>query len=186
MNNYNTLLEQINAAVHAIKQGKVIAYPTEAVYGLGADPTQESAVTKLYQLKKRDPSKGCIIVAANWDMVKHFTKPIPNYEQVFASWPGHVTWVFPASNIAPCLVQNHNNTIAIRISAHPIIQKLCTQLNAPIISTSANIQNEAPATNAAEVIKIFGSDVEVVIDAELGQNNSISTIKNALDGTVIR
>ena len=177
---------QLKQAAQAIKQGKVIAYPTEAVYGLGADPTQDKAVTKIYQLKKREPAKGLIIVAANWDMVKHFTAPIPNYDSIFASWPGAVTWVFPASKSAPSLVQNPNNTIAIRVSAHPIVQALCTELNAPIVSTSANIQAQAPAKTAAEVTKIFGSDIAVVIDAPLGGNSSVSTIRNALDGTVLR
>ena len=177
---------QLEQAAQAIKQGKVIAYPTEAVYGLGADPTQDKALAKIYKLKKRDPAKGLIIVAANWDMVKHFTAPIPNYDSIFASWPGAVTWVFPASNSAPRLVQNPNNTIAIRVSAHPIVQALCTELNAPIVSTSANIQAQAPAKTAAEVTKIFGSDIAVVIDAPLGGNSSVSTIRNALDGTVLR
>lgn len=176
----------LTAAAAAVKQGKVIAYPTEAVYGLGADPTQAPAVAKIYQLKKRDPSKGLIIVAANWGMVKHFTKPISSYDKIFASWPGHVTWVFPASKEAPRLIQSPDGTVAIRVSAHPTIQALCTELNAPIVSTSANIQGEPPATTAAEAKEMFGQELAAIIDAPLGGNNSVSTIRNALDGSVLR
>jgi L-threonylcarbamoyladenylate synthase len=186
MSEHKIKLDQIRAATSAIKQGEIIAYPTEAVYGLGVDPTQEAAVEKLYKLKQRDPNKGCIIVAASWGMVKHFTRTIPNYDKVFASWPGHVTWVFPASSIVPRIVQNPDNTVAIRVSNHPIIQSLCQELDAPIVSTSANMHNGEPAKTAAEVAKIFGNNITTIIDAKIGSNHSVSTIKNAINGEILR
>ena len=94
---------QVREAATHIQQGKVIAYPTEAVYGLGCDIENHDAIMTICTMKQRDIRQGLIIVAAHWDFVSHYTKPLDHsrYQEIFSSWPGATTWVFPASASAP-------------------------------------------------------------------------------------
>ena len=182
------MLQQVTIAASKITKGMVIAYPTEAVYGLGCDVENHAAITKICNLKNRKISQGLIIVAAHWELVKHYTKPIEKerYKEIFTSWPGHTTWVFPASSLAPHGITGEHKSIAIRISAHPVIQALSLQLNAAIVSTSANIHGCQPAISAREVKQQF-PNLDYIIDAEVGsKKNTVSIIKQATNGKILR
>ena len=113
----------------AFRQGQLIAYPTEAVYGLGCDPDNESAVNNLLDLKKRPVEKGLILVAANYSQVVKYVAdnhiPIERRADVFSCWPGPITWLLPASASTPAWLTGGNDLIAVRISAHPVVRKLC-------------------------------------------------------------
>ena len=129
--------QQIEQAVKVMKSGGVIAYPTEAVFGLGCDINNTSAVNRIINMKQRDPEQGLIIVAFCWSQVEKFTKTtaVKNLEEILSSWPGPTTWVFPASSLAPKLITGKHKTIAIRISKHPIVQAITQEANMPIVST---------------------------------------------------
>lgn len=180
--------ENIKHAVQILKKKGVIAYPTEAMFGLGCDINSETAIKKILDLKKRSWEQGLIIVASSWDQVSHLTTKIPeeNYNKVFDSWPGHTTWVFPASNMAPRYITGTHNTIAIRISNHPLAYEICLTFNGPIVSTSANIQGQKPAINSTEVKNTFISGIDYICPGEIGENAKASTIIDATTLKILR
>jgi len=153
-------LISITEAVQQIKQGKVIAYPTESVYGLGCDPWNEQAFLKLLKLKGRALEKGVILIAANLDQVKDLAY-IENEEwseQVIGSWKDSceaVTWILPAKKTIPYWVTGGRDTVAIRVSHHPGVVALCNSLGSALVSTSANLSKQLPAMNALDCSKIF-------------------------------
>lgn len=182
------LTADIQHAVMALQKGNIIAYPTEAMYGLGCDPFCTSALQRLITLKERPSAKGLIIVADKWERVAALTVPLPSekYHVIFDSWPGHTTWLFPASERAPRLITGEHHTIAIRISAHPIIQALGKAYRKPIVSTSANKHKQPPCLCADAVHRTFGHSVDCIIEGSIGHALAASRIVNALDGTQIR
>jgi L-threonylcarbamoyladenylate synthase len=178
----------IQTAVRFLSAGQVIAYPTEAMYGLGCDIRHEAALARIIQMKNRPENHGLIVVAANWQQVKALTQPIPDtrYEAIFHSWPGHTTWVFPAADeVSPRITGSHRS-IAIRISQHPLIQALCTEFGHPIVSTSANKHHEPAALNYAQVEKSLGKEVDYIMPGEIGQAQHASHIIDALTGKLYR
>ncbi len=170
-------------------QGGVIAYPTEAVYGLGCDPFNAHAIAKILQLKQRSIEKGFILIAERWEQVASLVLPIKPraLHQVLDTWPGPITWVFPANkDTVPKWIQGQHQGIAIRISNHPIVQALCYQFKKPLVSTSANIQGQPPIRDAHTVKMTFGHQINVIIDGKLGSQIHPTTIKDAITGEVIR
>ena len=180
---------RITKAVTLIQEGHVIAYPTESVYGLGCDPLNANAVANLLKIKRRPLGKGFILVAGDFEQVQPFIEPIPplNLTQVLSSWPGPTTWIFPASMSTPSwLTGDHASTIAIRISAHPVIQELCKEYGKPIISTSANIAGEIPARSFDMVNMTFKDQVEMIVPGNVGNLRKPTTIRDAITGETLR
>lgn len=178
----------INEAVTALKQGKIIAYPTEAVFGLGCDPFNEAAVMQLLKLKHRPVNKGVILIAHNWQQVAKLIAPIDDsrLKQVLSTWPGPVTWVFPTAATSPAWIRGDHPSIALRITAHPVASALCEAFRGPIVSTSANLDGEAPAKDTATVQGYFGSGIAVIVDGPLGEILSPTPIFDAVTGAIIR
>jgi len=176
----------ITTAITHLHSGDIIAYPTEAVYGLGCDPFNQTATTKLCQLKHRPRSKGLILIAADWSQVKTLTAPIPleRFDAITSTWPGPNTWVFPASNIAPAWITGDHNTIAIRITDHPTATALCRAFNGPLVSTSANLSDQAPATNIDVLHKTFPTTP--IVEGALGTLTKPTPIREALTGKLLR
>ena len=182
--------EQLNdPLLDAFKAGKLFAYPTEAVYGLGCDPDNEQAVERLLSIKKRPRCKGVILVASNYTQVLKYVKdnaiPPDRRADIFSSWPGPVTWLLPKSALAPAWITGDSSFIAVRVSAHPRVQQLCERFSSPLVSTSANVAGEPPATTSEQVANQFADQV-ILIDGELGGNPLPSTIKNSLTGQIVR
>jgi len=174
----------ISQAIIILKQGGIIAYPTEAVFGLGCDPFNETAVLKLLALKNRERKKGLILIAANWEQIKFLiqeseTMRLPR----ITNQP--TTWVFPASKNAPSWICGEHLTIALRITLHPIAQKICLDFG-PIVSTSANLEGKAPARTKNEVLAQFPSELDLIIDGETGGCKNPSAIKDAITGKILR
>lgn len=141
-------------ATDAVRNGGVIAYPTEAVWGLGCDPNNESAVQKLLAIKQRPVDKGLILIAANLDQLRPYLDlpalPSERLAEVLATWPGPHTWVMPAQRQAPRWITGAHEGIAVRISAHPVVVALCMAFGTPLVSTSANFAGApAPVTREA-------------------------------------
>jgi L-threonylcarbamoyladenylate synthase len=170
-------------------QGYLFAYPTEAVFGLGCDPDNESAVMELLKLKQRDISKGLILVADNYLQLLAYVddKAIPeaNRMAIFNSWPGPNTWLLPALPSAPYWVTGGSSLIAVRVSKHPLVQELCELFQKPLVSTSANISGMPAAMSASEVEAQF-SDQVMVIPGNLGGELKPSLIRHGITGEVIR
>lgn len=180
-------LFNLSQAVDSLLAGEVIAYPTEAVYGLGCDPFNLKAVEKLFHVKQRPFEKGVILVAASIEQVLPYVELIGmDWEQsVRESWPGPVTWVLPAKDNVPEWITGGRNTVAIRVSAHPVVQALCTAFGQPVVSTSANISSQTPAMSCEEIFAIFKDQVLCVAGA-LGQLDKPTQIRDAQTGQVLR
>ena len=182
------LTNAITIAVSHLKQGGVIAYPTEAVYGLGCDPFNEQAVQRLLKIKQRSIAKGLILIAADWQQVQALTLAIPEerMREIQASWPGPYTWVFPSSPQAPSWITGNFKTIAIRITDHPVAQQLCRQFGAPIVSTSANLSGEVPVKDAAALPNSLVEQLDFLLTAPTGSSTKPSLIRDALSGKILR
>lgn len=176
-------------AVLALKQGGIIAYPTEAVFGLGCDPFNETALTRLLTIKHRSPHKGLILIADCFERVEPFLAPVPDrqLQTALASWPGPYTWVFPAelSRTTP-LIRGQHPTIAVRITAHPLARALCQAFENPIVSTSANRSSEPPAQTAEAVRFFFGHALDYVLEGETSGLLSPTEIRDVLTGKLLR
>lgn len=139
-------------AVKVLHAGGLIAYPTEAVYGLGCDPLQADAVARLLCLKRRHWRKGLILVASDMAQIMPYIQPLPKaqWQQLQTTWPGPVTWLLPAQAWVPRWLRGHHQGIAVRVSAHPMVRALCDALGGAIVSTSANRSRRRPARTAIQ------------------------------------
>lgn len=166
--------------------GSVIAYPTEAVYGLGCDPWNTSALEYLLKIKGRPQHKGLIVLIADWSQLWPFIDTVPDdkFAHVRDSWPGPVTWVFPKASGVSALLSGDHGTIAIRMSAHKLAHELCCQ--GPIVSTSANITSASPAKSISELRTQFSGNLEFVLAGELGSELAPSAIYDVLTGERLR
>ena len=167
-----------------LNRGEVIAYPTEAVYGLGCDPFNRVAVERLLDLKQRSCDTGLIVLISDWSQLWPLIDDVPEarLEAVKATWPGAVTWVFPKSERVPSWITGTHETIAIRMTAHPIARALCQQ--GPIISTSANVSGTQPLRDKQIVFDTF-PDVEILA-GDLGDSLTPTALYHVIDGTRLR
>lgn len=185
----NVLTESAILCLERLRKGIVIAYPTEAVFGLGCDPDSESAVAQLLRLKKRPVEKGLILIAADYHQLQPYIDDaqlsVAQKERMFASWPGPVTWVVPASSETPAWLTGRFESLAIRVSDHPLVQQICRNFGKPLVSTSANLSGFPPCRTAAEVGEQFGVDFPV-LSGETGGRLNPSEIRDVLTGELIR
>ncbi|EXJ15682.1 L-threonylcarbamoyladenylate synthase [Imhoffiella purpurea] len=146
-------LHRLRLARHHIRSGGVIAYPTEAVYGLGCDPWNGDAVMRLLAIKRRDVSKGLILIAADAAQLNPFVERLPEdrMAEIEATWPGPVTWLFPARSTTPRWLTGRFDTLAVRVTAHPVAAALCRLHGGAIVSTSANMADRRPGRTALDV-----------------------------------
>lgn len=177
----------VQEAVAQLQTGKVIGYPTEAVFGLGCDPFKELAVQQLLHVKHRPVEKGVILVAASIEQIEDLVRICgESWEQnVRDSWPGPVTWVLPVKQAIPSWVTGGRETLAVRVSGHPTVKALCEAFDGPIVSTSANPSGEKPARSYSEVKAYFGDRFDC-IDAPLGELAQPTQIWDAQTGKRLR
>lgn len=181
-------LSASQAAAQAARAGGIIAYPTEAVYGLGCDPDNADALQRLLHLKQRAASKGLILIAADMAQLAPYIQPLDSQQtsRVMAHWPGPVTWLLPARASVSTLLRGDSGQIAVRVTAHPLALQLCQHFGGALVSTSANRSGAAPCKSAACVHEVFGAEVDAVVDAALGGNARPSRILDLASGTVVR
>ncbi|MCG6658562.1 tRNA threonylcarbamoyladenosine biosynthesis protein RimN [Halomonas campisalis] len=175
-------------AVAALRAGGVIAYPTEAVWGLGCDPDNDEAVAHLLRLKQRDPAKGLILIAGSITQFGPWLEglPLELHAPLAASWPGPNTWLVPDNGRTHALVRGAHDSVALRVSDHPGVIALCEAFGGPIVSTSANRAGEPPALSAEAVRAAFGDELDAVVEGELGGLERPSTIRDLISGRVLR
>jgi len=175
-------------AANVIQQGGVIAYPTEAVYGLGCHPLDEAAVHHLLQLKQRDPGKGLILISDNLNRLEPFLKPLTQSDrkQLNQTWPGAVTWLIPAQDWVPLWLTGWHSKLAVRVTAHPIAAGLCREAGMPIVSTSANISGHHPARNKLQVLQQFGNQLDAIVSGQSNLKAKPSTIRDLKTQKIIR
>jgi L-threonylcarbamoyladenylate synthase len=183
------MTKQFNDIKAWYRDGQVFAYPTEAVYGLGCDPQNENAVHKILNLKSRAVEKGMILIASDFIHIQEYVLfdelPLTTQQTILASWPGPVTWLLPKSSYTPKWISGDSDMVAVRLSAHPLVQAICQYLQKPMVSTSANPAGQPPATSIEEVKAYFGNKLNL-IEGELGSQRSPSKIFHSLTMETIR
>lgn len=179
---------QLARAVRVLRQGLVLAYPTEGVWGLGCDPSSESAVQRLLALKGRSASKGLILIAASVDQIRHLLRGLTpaQLQPILATWPGPVTWLVPAPAGFPHWITGGKPTLAVRVSTHTGVVALCRAFGGPIVSTSANPSGRAAARTELAVRRYFRERLDGVLPGKLGGLSGPSEIRDALTGRIIR
>ncbi len=179
-------LQDFKQAVDIIRQGGIVAYPTEGVYGLGCDPNNEQALQRLIQLKRRDPNKGLILIAASLEQAQPYIKPLlPQHLQLILN-SENTTWVAPASRLLSSQVTGNRDKVAIRITKHPQAKALCTHFGSAIVSTSANKEGQQPATTADAVNAIFNDDLDYILFGTIGKLGKATRIIDLISGDIIR
>lgn len=171
-----------------LRDGGVVAYPTEAVWGLGCDPFNRQAVQRILTLKSRPVEKGLILIAgaaqhlAPWQDILEpslFTRLIKVTDRP-------TSWVVPDIQITPDWVRGQHDGVAIRLSQHEPVQNLCSAYNGVIVSTSANPAGLNPARSKEEVRNYFGDTLDAIFDAPLGNAEQPSQVLDLITGQQFR
>jgi L-threonylcarbamoyladenylate synthase len=178
----------LDLACHALASGGVIAYPTEGVWGLGCEPLNQHACQRIVRMKRRGQHKGFILIASDFAQVAQFLAHIsrPKLKPAFDTWPGPATWLLPAASWVPPYLTGRRDTLAVRITAHPVAAALCAQYGGPIVSTSANPSGRSPARTALQVQRQFGAAVDYILPGELGGARKPTPIRDLASGKLVR
>jgi L-threonylcarbamoyladenylate synthase len=178
----------LRQAARVLRSGGLIAYPTEAVYGLGCDPLNADAVLRLLELKQRHWQKGLILIAAELAQLEPFLLPLDAAmrERVTPTWPGPNTWLLPTRPETPWWLRGEHDTLAVRVTAHPVAAALCRAFGGPIVSTSANRAGKQPATTPLAVRNAFGDQVDSIVHAPLGGAERPTQIRDGRTGRIVR
>ncbi|REL25113.1 threonylcarbamoyl-AMP synthase [Thalassotalea euphylliae] len=180
----------MTSAVEAFESGGVIAYPTEAVFGLGCDPDNEQAVQKLLAIKQRPIEKGLILLASNYSQFLPYIddSKIPQDKRfaVLSRWPDGITQVLPCLPSTPAWLTGKFSTLAVRITSQPDVVALCNKTNKPIVSTSANLSGHPPCKTWQEVEQALAEHLDYVIKGETLGFEQPSTIIDGLTGEIFR
>lgn len=178
----------VHRAAAIVRGGGVIAYPTEAVYGLGCDPLNPAAVQRLLRLKQRSMHKGLILIAAAFGQLQPYLGEIDDAmrRRIDRTWPGHVTWLLPAHPDLPRWIRGAHPTVAVRVTAHPLAAALCRVAGSALVSTSANSARRTPARTAMDVRRQFRDTLDYILPGATGPHTAPSEIRDAATGKVIR
>jgi L-threonylcarbamoyladenylate synthase len=175
-------------AARIVLGGGVIAYPTEAVFGLGCLPEVEAAVRRVLAIKRRSWRKGLLLIGADVSQIEAFVvlPEEPRRREIIASWPGPVTWVLPARAGVPRWITGGRSTVAVRVTGHPLAQSLCERIGRALVSTSANVSTRRPLRHALQVRRELGRAVDYVLAGPLGGLANPTVIKDGRTGRVLR
>ena len=183
-------MDNFEQALAALQQGEVIAYPTEGVFGVGCDPDSPEAIQKLLTLKKRPIEKGLILIAANYEQLRPYIDESQLTPQqlaiVKASWPGPYTWIMPISVKVSEWLSGQFDTIAVRVTDHPLVQKMCLAFGKPLTSTSANLTGLSPCMTTKEVEIQLGDQLVAILHGETSGRDKPSEIRDAKTLQVLR
>ena len=167
MNSPQSKLEkQIEQAVAILKNGGLVAYPTDTVYGLGACMTDTKAVERIFQVKGRPKGMALPVLLAERAQIEVIVESMPLAAQRLADefFPGALTIILPKSNTVPDIVTGGGKTIAFRIPNHPVPLALIKGLGKPIVGTSANLSGQPSTLTALEVQAQIGDKIDMIID----------------------
>ena len=163
-----------------LKNGGLIAFPTDTVWGIGCLPTHPQAVEKIYELKGRDKNKPLILMSHKLDFLKPYTHhPFPKIAEKLAQqhWPGALTLVLEKSNQTPDYITANLNTVGIRIPNSLLFQEICHHIDGHVLATtSANLSGKEPATNYHEALEAIGNKVDFVLFGHEGNSKKSSTV----------
>lgn len=184
----------VNRAASVVHEGGVIAYPTEAVWGLGCDPLDEQACFRLLQIKQRPVEKGMILVAASTDQLSFLLETLSKQEQqqLAQAWQnqtesGPVTFLVPdPTSQIPGWIKGQHSAVAVRVSSHPLVQALCERVGGPVVSTSANLAGRPAIRTRVQLEKQLGHKLDYILPGSLGGAAKPSQIIDLASGRVMR
>lgn len=180
-------LFQLRRAARIIREGGVIAYPTEAVFGLGCDPAAEEALLRILAIKQRPAAAGFILIAADWAQLEGWISPTAAERERLLEPAGRpLSWVVRAGPLCTPLLTGDRPTVAVRVTGHPLARALCELADTPIISTSANRHGRPPARSALAARRQLGASVDLVLGGTTGGATRPSEIRDAATGRVLR
>ena len=182
------ITQKIDKAVAILHEGGVLAYPTEAIFGLGCDPSNQVAIQHLLALKKRSSDKGLILMAANMQQLEPYILPLANdlKQKILATWPGFITWIVPARTHISTSLTGKRRTLAVRVSDYSLCRQLCQKFGSAIVSTSANLSGLTPAITTDEVIQQFPQNLNAILDHPVQGRHCPSEIRDAKTGDILR
>jgi len=155
----------VRRAVEVLSSGGIAIYPTDTIYGLGADITLRQGVERVRRVKERNLKKPMSFVCSDLTHISQYAH-VSNYAyRILKRWlPGPYTFVLPATKETPRVLQSKQKTVGIRIPDHPVPLALVEELGHPIVSTSANRSDQAVLTDPAELEKEFAGDVDLILE----------------------
>jgi L-threonylcarbamoyladenylate synthase len=176
----------IRHAAHIVRHGGIIAYPTDTIYGLGCDPYNFEAITRLSDIKQRTPEKQFILLAAHIEQIQALVVLSKEQQETIQQQKEPTSWVIKADKTAPAWLLSDDGTITIRISKHNDVRKLCHALGHAIISTSANLSGQKPARNALELHQRFHSTIDKILASNRKLTARPSKIIRLCDNRILR
>ena len=185
------------AARHAaalLRQGAIVAYPTEAVWGLGADPANGDACRRLLQIKGRPMEKGMILVASSMAQLSPLLAPLSEQQQAHLAngWAsqaaqGPLTFLVPdVLDQVPAWIKGKHSAVALRVSDHFAVKALCDAFGGAVVSTSANLAGQSPVRSPPELESALKDHIDYVMPGPLGGASQPSRIVDLLTGQEIR
>jgi len=170
--------QQIEKGIFILRQGGLIAYPTDTVYGLGACLSIPQAVERIYKIKERPRNMPLPLLLADISQIEEYTETVPQLAWILirSFLPGALTLVLPKSNRVPDTVTSGGTTVAIRVPDHPIPIALIKGLGAPIVGTSANLSGRPSPLAADEVYSQLGNEIDFIIDGGRCPGGKESTV----------
>jgi len=181
-----TSRDSIRKAVQVLHGGGIIAYPTEGVFGLGCLPEDVAAVTRILEIKKRDPAMGLVLIASDMEQLRSWTALPPDAPPLESTNDRPVTWIVPATDETPLLVRGSHPGLAVRLTAHPVARELCEAAGSALVSTSANLHGRPPARNRHVLRRRFGTLVDYVVPGDCGPAAGPSEIRDLATGRILR
>ncbi|MGB6152261.1 MAG: L-threonylcarbamoyladenylate synthase [Pricia sp.] len=183
----NNLTEEVNACLKVLENGGLILYPTDTVWGLGCDATNEAAIKKIYDLKKRDDRKALICLVANDAMLERYVENVPElaYDIIdLSTKPTTLIYDHP-KGVAKNLIAE-DGSLAIRVASDKFCQYLINKFRKPIVSTSANVSGEPNPNGFHEISETILKGVDYVVNLASESPNAVPSaiIKLGNDGTV--
>ena len=179
---------QLRLMSNLLHAGGVIAYPTEGVFGLGCDPRNETAVQRILRIKGRSADKGLILIGADETQLWQYARIVDEarMRKVRETWPGPVTWIFPARDDVSPLITGGRKSVAIRVTSHPGAAALCAVFGGALVSTSANLAGERPARSRLRVRQRLGERVDCIAPGRVGSRRIPSAIRDVANAKTIR
>ena len=159
----------IQAAVDILRSGGIVVYPTETVYGIGCDPLNSNACSRVRRLKGRsvsNHSKPFILIADSVDRIEQFAGPLDTVPRKLARvfWPGPLTMVLIPEKQLPGYLKGPSGGVAFRVTPHPVAALLSREFGMPLVSTSANMTGEEPASTFDEAVRLFGGRADIILE----------------------
>ena len=178
--------QNIRHAARILQAGGIIAYPTEGVFGLGCMPDDPDAVGKILKIKSRDPAMGLILIVSDPGQIAEWIELPKGDLDLQSANDNPVTWIIPASDDAPPWICGDHDSIAVRLTTHPVARALCNEADSAIVSTSANTTGHSPPRNSLLLRRQFRTLVDYIVPGECGPATGPSEIRDYVTGEILR